>query len=555
MKTQLFFIRQQPYINLSKKISFLNRIIALLFAILLYLPAFSQTQPAFNCPTDGIILGNGSLYTFNMVTGVWTLVNAVTGNPNGVGYNVKDGYVWGTYTPGVLARIGSDGSIQTFSVPGSLGGQIGDISKDGIYYTSTNSNSMLHVINLDPTSPSYLSLTPLTITGSIPTGLVGGGDLAISPIDGNIYTVGADKQLFRINPTTGVSTLLGTVAALTLGQTYSSFMDDAGNYYVLDGDGKVFRIASPHTGGITATLFSTGTPTSYGDGARCTNAILGPSAINDAISTTCSAANIVITSNDSPGSTPIIMASTRLINPATNLPATTVTITGQGTYVLNPATGNVQFTPVKGFQSTTSVNYVITDQNGLSDQGTITITVNCPLPVTLMSFTANKENTTALLAWATTSETNSDRFGIERSADGKAWNEIGSVKSHSESSVMRNYTYTDENPLKGENLYRLKMIDQDATFAYSRIRSVLLDTGLTQYVYPNPVRKTLYVKDLNKIKSVIITNISGRTVYQSTQLSEIQNGLDIQTLSQGIFVVKLTHADGSVSTQTILINK
>nr|MBZ1363183.1 Ig family protein [Dyadobacter fermentans]MBZ1363278.1 Ig family protein [Dyadobacter fermentans] len=73
---------------------------------------------------------------------------------------------------------------------------------------------------------------------------------------------------------------------------------------------------------------------------------------------------------------------------------------------------------------------------------------------------------TALLTWSTTEEVNSDRFEIERSLNGKGWSTIGKVRSNGESSVLRNYTYTDDSPEKGENLYRLRMVDLDGTYAF-----------------------------------------------------------------------------------------
>ncbi|WP_146202213.1 hypothetical protein [Dyadobacter jejuensis] len=108
-----------------------------------------------------------------------------------------------------------------------------------------------------------------------------------------------------------------------------------------------------------------------------------------------------------------------------------------------------------------------------------------PLPVTLISFTATKvsggaERSTALLIWQTSSEVNSDRFDIERSQDGKKWSSIGNVAAGGDKSSNTNYSFIDKTPTydrtrPGENLYRLKMIDKDGTFAYSRIQS--LDFG------------------------------------------------------------------------------
>lgn len=60
-----------------------------------------------------------------------------------------------------------------------------------------------------------------------------------------------------------------------------------------------------------------------------------------------------------------------------------------------------------------------------------------PLPVTLARFDAVKEGSTALLSWSTTEETNSDRFEVERSINGKVWQKIATVKAQGESKVWQ----------------------------------------------------------------------------------------------------------------------
>ena len=64
---------------------------------------------------------------------------------------------------------------------------------------------------------------------------------------------------------------------------------------------------------------------------------------------------------------------------AANCTATTVTVPGQGTYVLDPATGVVIFTPIAGFTGTaTPLPYVVADTQGTQVDSTITITINAP---------------------------------------------------------------------------------------------------------------------------------------------------------------------------------
>lgn len=89
------------------------------------------------------------------------------------------------------------------------------------------------------------------------------------------------------------------------------------------------------------------------------------------------------------------------------------------------------------------------------------------LPVKLTSFKAAKEGKVVSLNWSTTEEIGSDRFEVERSMDGKVWSFIGEVKANGTTRNLNLYHFTDVQPAQGQNLYRLKMIDQDNTFAFS----------------------------------------------------------------------------------------
>ncbi|MGG7664456.1 T9SS type A sorting domain-containing protein [Dyadobacter sp. BHUBP1] len=175
-----------------------------------------------------------------------------------------------------------------------------------------------------------------------------------------------------------------------------------------------------------------------------------------------------------------------------------------------------------------------------------------PLPVTLTRFTAVTEGKTALLAWATTEETNSDRFEIERSADGKKWAMIGSVASTGESKVLVNYTFTDNTPLSGENLYRLKMVDKDDTYAYSAIRNVEMK-GEAIRPYPNPVSDKLLIDRFAEVKEVSVKNTAGQNFIRVQKVSS--DGIDVSRLAPGVYLVTLTLFDGTISTHKVAVSR
>jgi hypothetical protein len=179
----------------------------------------------------------------------------------------------------------------------------------------------------------------------------------------------------------------------------------------------------------------------------------------------------------------------------------------------------------------------------------VSLEVTPPLPVKLISFKAVKEKNTTLLSWATSEEVNSESFKIEHSIKGKKWKTIGLVDASGETSnVITQYSFIDAAPAKGQNLYRLKMIDrvannQDQAFAYSRIVSVNFNAETTAMTYPNPAtdKITITANDWEGVKSVRITNISGKTVYQSDRP---EAEISVENLSSGSYIIGLTRTNG-----------
>jgi hypothetical protein len=135
------------------------------------------------------------------------------------------------------------------------------------------------------------------------------------------------------------------------------------------------------------------------------------------------------------------------------------------------------------------------------------------------------------------------------------------VDSYGESTVLRDYQYVDYTPASGgpsheENLYRLKMVDKDATFAYSRIQSIKFNGNAPDLsIYPNPSTDKLNIRDYTDVREMVISDLNGRLVYQSASFSQGNGTVDIKNLAEGMYMVKLTRVNGKISTHKIVVNK
>lgn len=113
------------------------------------------------------------------------------------------------------------------------------------------------------------------------------------------------------------------------------------------------------------------------------------------------------------------------------------------------------------------------------------------LPIELSSFTAIADGNKVNLKWTTLSEINNNYFIVEHSFDGKTFTEIGNMKGAGSSNIEINYSYTDLNPVKGINYYRLKQVDFNGDYSFSKIEAVKIITGAAKEfnIYPNPAQR------------------------------------------------------------------
>ena len=170
-----------------------------------------------------------------------------------------------------------------------------------------------------------------------------------------------------------------------------------------------------------------------------------------------------------------------------------------------------------------------------------------PMPVTLSKFDVKKEGNAATLSWATTSESNSDHFDVEQSTDGKKWINVAIVPAKGESKELASYHYTHTNP-SAVNLYRLKMVDRDETFAYSSIKNLNFDEDPNMLVYPNPTSGKLLFNNSSMVSNIKIYTASGVLILNTTPTG---NEIDLSKLSQGTYFVKINN--GSVTRRIQII--
>ncbi len=186
-----------------------------------------------------------------------------------------------------------------------------------------------------------------------------------------------------------------------------------------------------------------------------------------------------------------------------------------------------------------------TSSNGYTYAGTLgsgvfkrLFAAEAPLPVTLLNFTGHAEENKSILNWQTASEQNTSHFSIQRSADGVQFLSIGSMPAAGNSSSILNYSYTDVQPLKGSNYYRLQTIDIDGSTSYSRIIKINFDGKYNVSVFPNPAHDHIKISGAENFKQVQLINLNG-SIVQQWYKPVVGEVFKLQNISKGLYYVKL----------------
>lgn len=173
------------------------------------------------------------------------------------------------------------------------------------------------------------------------------------------------------------------------------------------------------------------------------------------------------------------------------------------------------------------------------------------LPLNLLSFKSFQDENKILLKWKTDSEINVANFEVQKSNDGKSFENIASLNPTIKNSKNVNeYNYYDTKPYEGINYYRLKIINYDNTYEYSKIVSHIYNSGTFQFkAFPNPlpIFENLQIKNVSEIKELFIYDITGKAV----PFRIINN--EVQFNQPGVYNLKAVTILGQTKTIKIIV--
>jgi hypothetical protein len=203
---------------------------------------------------------------------------------------------------------------------------------------------------------------------------------------------------------------------------------------------------------------------------------------------------------------------------------------------------------IENSNGTKGISYRVNGNGGSIFESPIAVLFKAPqtpLPVSLLNFTAQKNNRVNKISWSTSQEINTNSFTVEHSIDGINFIAIGLVAANGNSTNQLNYSFTDQTPAKGQNYYRLLITDIDGKVGYSPIRNVRNEGTVAISIYPIPVRNNINLlinADDNDKAVVSITDGNGKLMLTKTVTINSGNNkllLSSDALPTGTYFVKI----------------
>jgi hypothetical protein len=176
-----------------------------------------------------------------------------------------------------------------------------------------------------------------------------------------------------------------------------------------------------------------------------------------------------------------------------------------------------------------------------------------PLPLNLLNFSGENTSEGNQLNWLTANEVALNHFEIERSIDAKVFEKIGEVQANGGPSEKVNYDFVDQATSIGKVFYRLRMVDLDGKYKYSKIINIEnnLDSELT--IYPNPTSDYFSISGNTTFEKLQIVDSSGRIVKEF--LTNDINKYSIRDLFKGVYHINIFNGNKILSKKILFENK
>ncbi|WP_460553047.1 S8 family serine peptidase [Ferruginibacter profundus] len=170
-----------------------------------------------------------------------------------------------------------------------------------------------------------------------------------------------------------------------------------------------------------------------------------------------------------------------------------------------------------------------------------------PLPVTWLDFTATlKTNKQVALNWKVENEINVSRYEVEYSVDGTKFSPLYTVPASAANTAQKAYSQNHPFPADGLNYYRIKQVDVDGRYSYSKTVAIKIDNPNTISITPNPASAFVLVQSRSAMSRIQLYSSTGQLVADVVPAGNSYR-LPLDNVAAGQYFLRIETKDGVIN--------
>jgi hypothetical protein len=163
-----------------------------------------------------------------------------------------------------------------------------------------------------------------------------------------------------------------------------------------------------------------------------------------------------------------------------------------------------------------------------------------PLPIQLNSFNVQKNGKNGLLTWKVAQPAELSEFAIEKSADGKLFSTLATLKASENS----HYQFLDEATFSGANYYRLIILAKNGSQTTSEVKYLVFANDKTEFrMHPNPFEHEIIIEEAPEGAVVNVFDLSGKLFWSQPYNGKLS--IDTRTWVPGAYMVHICERNGN----------
>lgn len=164
------------------------------------------------------------------------------------------------------------------------------------------------------------------------------------------------------------------------------------------------------------------------------------------------------------------------------------------------------------------------------------------LPVTWLQFSVSLKGKVAELLWKVTQQKDVSYYDAEYSTDGVEFKALTQVPVKNGNTSPITYQWQHLFPVNGVNFYRIKQVDKNDHFSYSKTEKLKVNAGNNYKIMPNPATDEIIVTADKEIKEINCYDMQGRLL-QTVKPLAIQYKILLAQLPAGVYNIQITTAN------------